>query len=160
MFPRTFLRFSENRFHRSRGNTSFDERVPYLERTMIRIIIVNDERETNIRVDSVEISLISYANRMQISTFLRPASRVQAGVKFAPNFHQAWDYAWYVWTRIPGRRRQGSWWTIDIWIRGQVSLSRKPFNGRHYRYCIAFEPRSGTPIPPVSTGLQFRGRSA
>lgn len=41
-----------------------------------------------------------------------------------------------------------------------VSLSRKPFNGRHYRYCIAFEPRSGTPIPPSllssATGLQFR----
>lgn len=41
----------------------------------------------------------------------------------------------------------GHGWTVDTWIyRPHVSLSRKPFNGRHYRYCIAFEPRSGTPI--------------
>lgn len=46
---------------------------------MIRIIIVIDERETNILVsNALEISLISYANRMQISTFL-PYART--GVK-------------------------------------------------------------------------------
>lgn len=74
---------------------------------MIRIIIVIDERETNILVsNALEISLISYANRMQISTFL-PYART--GVKkkkrkkkeFAPNFHQAQGIYTYD-TRISG----------------------------------------------------------
>lgn len=71
---------------------------------MIRIIIVIDERETNILVsNALEISLISYANRMQISTFL-PYARTDVKKKkkkFAPNFHQAQGIYTYD-TRISG----------------------------------------------------------
>lgn len=118
---------------------------------MTRVIIVIDERETNTLVsNALEISLISYANRMQISTLL---SYARAGVKRNVRLSLIELGITYD-TRIRGR--QGSWWTIDTSIyRPHVSLSRKPFNGRHYRYCIAFEPRSGTPIPPFLQGCNF-----
>lgn len=113
---------------------------------MIRIIIVIDERETNILVsNALEISLISYANRMQISTFL-PYART--GVKKKKKERicaQLSSSSRYLYVRYEDLWGHG--WTVDTWIyRPHVSLSRKPFNGRHYRYCIAFEPRSGTPI--------------
>ena len=115
---------------------------------MIRIIIVIDERETNILVsNALEISLISYANRMQISTFL-PYART--GVKKKKKNLRPTFIKLKVFIRTIRDTNEDLWghgWTVDTWIyRPHVSLSRKPFNGRHYRYCIAFEPRSGTPI--------------
>lgn len=77
---------------------------------MIRIIIVIDERETNILVsNALEISLISYANRMQISTFL-PYARTgvkKKKKKFAPNFHQAQGI--YTYDTRYERGSLGSW---------------------------------------------------
>lgn len=115
---------------------------------MTRVIIVIDERETNALVsNALEISLISYANGMQISTLL-PYAR--AGVKRNVRLSLI---------ELGLRTIRGS-----VVVRGHggrsiyrphVSLSRKPFNGRHYRYCIAFEPRSGTPIPPFLQGCNF-----
>lgn len=76
---------------------------------MTRVIIVIDERETNTLVsNALEISLISYANRMQISTLL-PYAR--AGVKRNVRLSLIELGITYD-TRIRGR--QGSWWTIDI----------------------------------------------
>lgn len=61
---------------------------------MTRVIIVIDERETNTLVsNALEISLISYANRMQISTLLPYAGRCKK--KCALKFDRAWDYVRY-----------------------------------------------------------------